>query len=118
MNVVLDAVAAYAEVAWPIFPIWPMRDGRCTCNDPKCKPKNAGKHPASKGWQRTIPMTVDAALLQWAPRLGNRGIGLACGQLEVFVLDIDRRHQADVELRRLLNGSRLPETPVAVTGNG
>ena len=36
----------------------------------------------------------------------------------MFVLDIDCRHEADVELRDLLNGERLPETVVAKTGNG
>jgi Bifunctional DNA primase/polymerase, N-terminal len=54
----------------------------------------------------------------WSPRLGSRGIGLACGQLDLFVLDIDRRHGADGELRRLLNGERLPATVVVVTGDG
>ncbi len=54
----------------------------------------------------------------WAPRLGPRGIGLVCGGLGVFVLDIDRRHGADKELHDLLGHERLPETVIGKTGDG
>jgi bifunctional DNA primase/polymerase-like protein len=118
VSAVQDAAVRYAEIGWPIFPIWPMRDGLCTCNNLDCRPDNAGKHPITAGWQRSMPTTVEAARLMWAPRLGCRGIGLACGQLDMFVFDIDRRHGAEMELRRLLNGERLPATVVVATGDG
>jgi hypothetical protein len=119
MTALEDAAIAYAEVLrWPVFPIWPIGEGgRCNCADPTCRPENAGKHPITKGWQRTVP-SVEAARSSWAPRLGHRGIGLACGQAGLFMLDIDRRHGADVELRELLRGERMPGTIVAATGNG
>jgi hypothetical protein len=118
VSALLEAAIAYTEqLRWPVFPIWPMLDGRCTCRDSKCKPDSAGKHPITKGWQNTIT-SVEAARSSWAPRLGPRGIGLVLGLASVFMLDIDRRHGADVELNEILQGARMPETVVAATGDG
>lgn len=48
-----DALAA----GWRIFPIHPMTFkngiGQCTCGNPNCDPKSAGKHPRNSNWQHT-----------------------------------------------------------------
>ncbi len=102
---------------WPVFPVHPIIDGRCGCTDPRCV--DAGKHPAAKGWQRSLasPAAVDGL---WADRLGPRGIGLACGpRAGVWGLDVDPRHGGDGTLRGLQerHGS-LPETAISRTGGG
>jgi hypothetical protein len=112
----LDAAVAYTgQLLWPAFPLWPIRDGRCACPDPQCE--NAGKHPITKGWERSTA-SGDAVQACWAPHLGRRGIGFPPGRIDAWVLDIDTRHGADDELRDLLHGERLPETVVDATGGG
>jgi putative DNA primase/helicase len=112
----LDAALAYTgQLQWPVFALHPICEGRCTCGNPACD--NAGKHPITTGWERSIA-SVGAVRATWAPRLGTRGIGLPCGRIDVFALDIDPRHRAHVELRDLLHGERLPATVVAATGGG
>jgi putative DNA primase/helicase len=107
----------YAEIGWPIFPIWPIVNGRCTCRNPKCD--NAGKHPITSGWPRTLPMTADAARLQWAPRLGERGFGLNCGPVAgVFGIDADRRHGAEATLTEWKRQGRRSDTVIDATGDG
>jgi hypothetical protein len=69
------AAMNYASLNWPVFPLLPIVEDRCTCAGTDC----AGKHPASKGWQRTIA-SVEAAESLWSDRHGVRGIGLACAR--------------------------------------
>jgi hypothetical protein len=35
----------YASQQWKIFPVWPVEDGACKCNDANCA--NIGKHPVT-----------------------------------------------------------------------
>ena len=114
---VIDAARRYMELGWPAFPLYPIVDGRCGCAKPNCG--DAGKHPISTGWQRTIasPAAVDGL---WADRHGQRGIGLACGHTAgLWGLDVDPRHSGTRSVRELqAKHGPLPRTVTAHTGGG
>jgi Bifunctional DNA primase/polymerase, N-terminal len=112
---ILETARAYAEAGWPVFPIHPIRDGKCGCGKACGQP---GKHPASGGWQNTIA-SAKAVDGLWAERHGPRGIGLACGaRAGVWALDVDPRHGGDVSIANLASGLGLPKTVTSHTGSG
>jgi hypothetical protein len=116
MSECLALARRYASAGLPVFPLLPIRpDGLCQCGKADC----AGKHPASKGWTRSIG-SLSAVEAQWRPELGERGIGLACGpRARVWVLDIDPRHHGHVSIRELEETyGRLPRTLTSCTGGG
>jgi hypothetical protein len=110
-----QAARDYASTDWPVFPLLPIVADRCACGGTDC----AGKHPASKGWQRTIA-SGQAAESVWADHHGVRGIGLACGpRARVWGLDVDPRHGGDRTLRELQKQhGPLPRTITSRTGSG
>ncbi len=109
------AAMNYAGIGWPVFPLRPIVGDHCACGGTAC----AGKHPASKGWQRTIA-SVQAAESLWADRHGARGIGLLCGpQAGVFGVDVDSRHGGAQTMRELKERhGPLPPTIISRTGGG
>jgi len=111
----IELAVHYAERGWPIFPLLPIRRGRCKCGELDC----AGKHPLTKRWQHSIA-SVDAARGIWRPDREELGIGLACGpRAGVWALDVDPRHGGDAAIRELQERhGRLPETLTTVTGGG
>ena len=111
------AAVAYANLALATFPLHPvLSDGRCGCGDRHCD--NAGKHPATSGWQRSIA-SVRAAEHIWRPG-GQRGIGLACGPRSgCFVVDVDPRHGGKDTLNELLlRHGPMTGTWMSETGSG
>lgn len=114
MSALSDAAVRYAELGLAVFPLHTVRKGgRCDCGNRKCE--NAGKHPLTRGWQRTIP-SVTAVRDVWAR--ADYGIGVACGAASgVFVLDVDVRHEGDEALAALVGAhGALPPTWVVRTG--
>ena len=110
----IECARGYAGCGWPIFPILPIVDGRCKCGGVDC----AGKHPAGRGWQRSIVPSADGIEGLWAERLGPRGIALLCG-VACWALDIDPRHSGDRTLRALQERhGPLPPTVCSRTGGG
>jgi len=65
-----------------VFSLYPMQNGKCTCGNPYCDPKNAGKHPVASNWQNT-PVWSDEQMepiIQYD--LYDHGYGgLCCGLL-------------------------------------
>ena len=106
---------SYARHGWPVFPLWPIHHGRCACPDHSCDA--VGKHPVPPNWQHTIAsaVSVDSA---WAPRFGERGIGLACGERAgMWVLDVDPGHGGAKALGELqAEYGQLPDSLRVITG--
>jgi putative DNA primase/helicase len=112
-----DAARRYiTELGWAPAPIHPIINGRCGCHRPRCD--DTGKHPATTGWQRTIP-SLAAVDGSWPDRLGPRGILIPCGPRVGWVLDVDPRHGGDRKLRELqAQHGTLPRTTTSRTGSG
>jgi Bifunctional DNA primase/polymerase, N-terminal len=121
MSAAIDLAQAAQDYAtrlrWPVFPIHPIGpDGLCAgCGGEQC----AGKHPVTKGWERTI-CGGEATAAIWRPQLGDRGIGLPCGTRSgVWALDVDERTGGPSTLKRLeRDHGRLPDTWRSQTGSG
>ena len=99
-----------------VFPLHPIRpNASCGCGQ-KCD--QPGKHPITRGWQRTI--CSPAAVVSSWPAHALRGIGLLCGPPSgVFAVDIDPRHGGEMSLARLEHQyGALPDTWRARTGSG
>lgn len=101
MPVVVDHTDAIAQ-GWRVFPIYPMSFadgiGKCTCGNPLCDPKSAGKHPRAGNWQYTpvwdedqIATLEDEAGLFYGNQFeGHYGIVLNTSGL--VVVDVDGRN--------------------------
>jgi hypothetical protein len=113
----LDAALDLRDFGFPVFPLWPMRKGRCACG--KDCGRNAGKHPL---WIEGLiehglsDATVDDATIRsWWAACPDAGIGY----LPELGLDVDPRAGGHLELERLeMNHGPLPETVEVLTGRG
>ena len=100
MSAERDAAIAYADRGLAVFQLHEIRaDGRCGCGDRDCD--NAGKHPVSAGWPRSVP-SVRFAEREWS-RFPNRGIGLACGPALGM---LRARHRPEARRRRVARDAR------------
>ncbi|WP_182976980.1 bifunctional DNA primase/polymerase [Arthrobacter cheniae] len=104
----------YAAKGWPVFPVYGIVQGRCTCKDGiKCD--NAGKHPRTSNGVNgatTDPQTVRAWWTQWP----DANIGLACGQVSgFFAVDVDAKSGGFESIGAF---GQLPETLSVITGGG
>jgi hypothetical protein len=111
--------AAYAEVGWPVFPVWGLRRSAdrwvCRCPDgPTCA--SPAKHPHALAPHGFHDATADSAqAAAWWARDHSANIGLACGVI-FDVLDVDHEEF-------LIGVADLPDCetdggPVVVTGRG
>jgi bifunctional DNA primase/polymerase-like protein/AAA domain-containing protein/primase-like protein len=102
---------------WPVFPLHGIRDGRCTCADPKCD--SPGKHPRTEHGVKDA--TSDTGTIQrWWAQWPDANIGGTTGGTSgVDVLDVDPRHYGDETLRELeRKHEELPKTVLSLTGGG
>jgi hypothetical protein len=76
-----------ARRGWPVFPLYGVRDGECTCANPDCD--RAGKHPLTAHGFKDA--TRDAAQIRdWWSRWPTANLGIVTGKPSGFVaLDID-----------------------------
>ena len=66
----------YARRGWRVFPVWPIRGGRCACGR-DCG-NSAGKHPMIRDWDEKA--TTDQQLIgQWWTINPDANIGIATG---------------------------------------
>ena len=80
----------YARRGWCVFPIWPIRHGRCACG--RACGRDAGKHPMGPLAPHGVhDATTDAAtLIRWWTDTPDANIGIATGA--VSGLEIGRAH--------------------------
>lgn len=118
----MAAALEHASRGWHVFPCHVPKDGGCSCRNPDCS--NVGKHPL---WDEddlpngVLDATTNADLIRrWWERWPGANIGIATGAASgFFALDIDPRHNGDVELEGiLLERGPLPETLEVLTGGG
>ncbi|WP_336822910.1 bifunctional DNA primase/polymerase [Sporosarcina sp. USHLN248] len=117
----LKAAIGYAEhMNWSVFPVHWLKNGRCSCNDPKCP--HVAKHPIT--WNGLKDATRDIAVInEWWQLYPDANIGVLTGKESgIFVLDVDtdKKEKIDgyVTLEELtkIHGP-LPNTPMAITGS-
>lgn len=115
------------EQGWRIFPIYPMSFadgiGKCTCGNPLCDPKAAGKHPRNGSWQYT-PVWDEA---QMATLLDETGIyygnqfeghyGIVLNTSGLIVVDVDGRN-GGWESAKKLQHIREQCKYIVATGSG
>lgn len=108
----LDHALRYAALGWPVFPIWPMRNGACGCSGlDNCTP---GKHPiTSHGFKGAS--TDPADIRRWWGKNPDANVGLWCEGAGLAVADVDPRNGGDVSWAAL----DIPDSLlVANTGGG
>lgn len=110
----LDAALAYAAQDYAIFPTHGIRDGQCTCGDPKCQ--SPGKHPRIKEWQAKATSDL-ATITIWWTNWPDANIGFPTGN-GIGVLDEDTKNDGPQSLERLqMQHGRVPDGPVCRTGS-
>jgi len=112
-----EAAMAYAHRGWPVFPLWGIKKGPCTCGKAECS--SPGKHP------RTLHGVKDATtdvshIEDWWNQWPDANIGMATGQGSgIIVLDVDAPHGGEQTLSELVTQfGPLPRTYEQATGNG
>src|SRR5260221_6684672 len=95
---VLVAALEYAQRGWPVLPLHGIRDGACTCGNPKCdKP---GKHPRIKSGKEHSEATTDPDRIRtWWERWPDANVGIRTGVASgLIALDEDPRHGGENSL--------------------
>jgi hypothetical protein len=85
---------------WYVFPVYPPRDGKCTCGNKDCK--NPGKHPCigkRKNHPEDLTFIEQASrdpdqIHSWWRRRPSANIGFIPGRSGTVVLDIDTKKGA------------------------
>lgn len=107
---------AFIRLSMPIFPLYTVFDGKCTCGDPGCK--DQGKHPIVE-WTKERT-TNTGKIHDWIEKYGRCNWGGTTGKLSgVFVVDIDPRHGGDKTFTDLeVQYGKIPDTRIHRTGGG
>lgn len=111
-----SSAIAYADLGWPVLPLWGIIDGRCACGRPDCA--SPGKHPHGKLAPHGVKnATLDGVeICRWFGNGDIVNIGVATGPDSGLVgLDVDERHDGGESLRAL---GDLPRTATVQTGGG
>lgn len=111
----LRAALRYAQCGFPVLLVWPLNGMACSCPKGKHCP-TPGKHPIVKAWPKQA--TVDAEeIKQMFKRMPNAHVGIMPPEGHCIV-DIDPRNGGTATLKALLEGEKLPPTPVQNSGGG
>jgi putative DNA primase/helicase len=118
----VDWALWYARQGYRVFPLHSPEIGpdgqlRCDCRNPKCTGNSRAKHPRTLNGFKDA--TIDEAQIRklWS-MWPNANIGIATGN-GLLVVDVDPRHGGDAALAALeAQYSKLPETPIVLTGGG
>lgn len=116
----LHCTLAYAGKGWPVFPLHTIRDGKCSCSNPKCK--SPGKHPKIEGGFQNAT-TDKTQVKKWWSKWPDANIGIRTGkESRLFVLDLDHKDNPEKDGIRSMavlveKSGNLPQTPKVLTGS-
>lgn len=102
----------HADNGIPVFPLYGIRDGHCTCRRRGCN--SPGKHPRTTNGFKDAT-TDQGQIRMWWQRWPDANIGGATDQF--VVLDVDPKHKGDASLGAFEDErGKLPRGAVALTG--
>lgn len=109
----LKAALWYASQGIYVFPIHSIVGGLCTCSaGSRCD--SPGKHPRTAHGFKDA--TIDSNIItKWFSQWPNSGVGIATGQSNLVVVDVDPRNRGDASLADM---PPMPQTPRTLTGGG
>ena len=112
----VEASLYYISLGWPIFPVYNIVDGKCSCKlSEKCT--RPGKHPKTKNGfydASTDPEQIKA----WWERWPEANIGVRAGNISgILILDVDG--EEGVEFIKTKDADLINESlPIVKTGSG
>lgn len=111
---VVEAAHRYADLGWPVLPLFTVRNGRCTCGKKDCP--NAGKHPIGKLVPHgLLDATTDHAKIEEWFEKTPANVGIVTGmRSKLDVGDVDPRNGGFESLAHV----DLPPTRIVETGGG
>ena len=110
------AAISCAKKGWPVFPLYHIVQGKCSCNRSECS--SPGKHPrTAKG---VLDATTDQKqITSWWEEWPEANIGVATGKRSgIVVLDLDVKTGGPDLWSELLDTHGLVETLTTITGGG
>jgi putative DNA primase/helicase len=115
----LKAALDYANRGIPVLPVYPIRDGKCSCPAPDCR--SPGKHPiptlVPTGLKEAT--TDEATIRRWWGVWPDANIGGALGRNVGLVLDVDPRNGGEESLAAIkAEHGTFARGPIADTGGG
>jgi Bifunctional DNA primase/polymerase, N-terminal/AAA domain/Primase C terminal 2 (PriCT-2) len=110
----------YAARGWPVFPLFSVRDGRCSCGESECEQKvtRRGKHPRTAHGLKDAT-TDEATIRDWWAKWPDANIGVVTGPPSGLLMvgpDGDKG-KADLAALETEHGE-LPVTVTAASGAG
>ena len=116
-NPLLTAALQYASVGWHVFPIYSIKDGKCSCGQADCDPGNAGKHPRITGW--TTNASIDPKTISvWWQTWPTDNIGIATGALSNLVAVDTDSEEGETRFKSLMVEHGVPLTRTIKTFKG
>jgi hypothetical protein len=113
----IDYVNHYRGIGWVPIPVHDVRNGQCSCRASSiCK--SPGKHP--RVTQAEAKAADDQIWQEWANRWPDMNLAVLTGSsYGIFVVDIDPRHQGDINFLAFCEQHGLPPpTLEAASGGG
>jgi putative DNA primase/helicase len=115
------AALSYAERGWPVVPLYPIREGRCSCGKSDGDGCSPGKHPIGSLVPRGLKdATIEHETIErWWGKWPDANIGIPTGEASgVLMIGPDgEQGKADLAALEQMHG-QLPETPTAASGSG
>ena len=114
-----EGALRYATAEIAILPIYPLRNGKCACGDPKCG-RNMAKHPILELVPRgVLNASADPKVIErwWTGPWSDANIGVRAGRenLNIGLADIDNRSIAE-KLIAVARDGKLPDAYVVKSG--
>lgn len=113
----MEAALQYAARGWPVFPLYEMAGGDCSCGRPACR--DAGKHPRTRNGLSDATTDEDQIRAWWS-KTPRANVAIRTGsESGLLVLDVDPIKGGSESFDELmLSNGALDECPESHTGSG